>query len=219
MERRSLPQLLAGMPAQRPRSHGSRIASPADSPPSSTLSTPMSSCWAEVFPASTVFTAGRSPGACVITGSAAEWRRLSVAICTAIPAVFAALHGCGRQHLPCIQRTDDFCGAGGWMTTSKKAAQPETRSFGNELRQQLKALLDGGQAHATFDQAVKDLPAKLQGVVPDGLPYSAWQLLEHLRLAQRDILDFSRNDDGSYRELKWPDEYWPKNPEPPGAQA
>jgi hypothetical protein len=105
------------------------------------------------------------------------------------------------------------------MTTSKKAAQPETRSLGNELRQQLKALLDGGQAHATFDQAVKDLPAKLQGVVPDGLPYSAWQLLEHLRLAQRDILDFSRNDDGSYRELKWPDEYWPKNPEPPGAQA
>jgi DinB superfamily len=105
------------------------------------------------------------------------------------------------------------------MTTSKKAAQPETRSLGSELRQQLKALLDGGQAHATFDQAVKDLPAKLQGVVPEGLPYSAWQLLEHIRLAQRDILDFSRNDDGSYRELKWPDEYWPKNPAPPSAQA
>jgi hypothetical protein len=105
------------------------------------------------------------------------------------------------------------------MTTSNKAAQPEGRSLGGELRQQLKALLDGGQAHATFDQAVKDMPAKLQGVVPEGLPYSAWQLLEHIRIAQRDILEFSRNHDGSYRELKWPEEYWPKDPEPPNTQA
>ena len=105
------------------------------------------------------------------------------------------------------------------MTTSNKAPQPGETSLGGELRQQLKALLDGGQAHATFDQAVKDMPPKLQGVVPEGLPYSAWQLLEHIRLAQRDILDFSRNHDGSYRELKWPDGYWPKNPEPPDAHA
>ena len=54
------------------------------------------------------------------------------------------------------------------MTTSKNAAQPEGRSLGGELRQQLKALLDGGQAHASFEQAVKDMPAKLQGVVPEG---------------------------------------------------
>jgi hypothetical protein len=105
------------------------------------------------------------------------------------------------------------------MTTAKRAAQPEGRSLGGELRQQLKALLDGGQAHATFEQAVKDMPAKLQGVLPEGLPYSPWQLLEHMRLAQRDILDFSQNDDGSYRELKWPDEYWPKDAAPPNAQA
>ncbi len=105
------------------------------------------------------------------------------------------------------------------MPTSKTAAQPEGRNLGGELRQQLKALLDGGQAHATFDQAVKDMPPKLQGSIPEGLPYSAWQLLEHIRLAQRDILDFSRNNDGSYRELKWPDEYWPRNPEPPDADA
>lgn len=105
------------------------------------------------------------------------------------------------------------------MATKLNPARPEGRSLGGELRKQLKALLDGGQAHATFDQAVKDMPANLQGTVPAGLPYSAWQLLEHLRIAQRDILDFSRNDDGNYRELKWPDDYWPKNPEPPGADA
>ena len=93
------------------------------------------------------------------------------------------------------------------------------RSLGGELRRQLKTLLAGGQAHATFDQAVKDMPSKLRGVVPEGLPYSAWQLLEHMRIAQRDILDFSRNHDGRYRELKWPDEYWPKSPEPPDDAA
>jgi hypothetical protein len=87
-------------------------------------------------------------------------------------------------------------------------------NLGNALRKQLKGLLDGGQAHATFDQAVKDFPAKLRGVAPEGLPYSAWQIVEHIRLAQRDILEFSRNDDGSYKPMKWPDDYWPKNPEP-----
>jgi len=105
------------------------------------------------------------------------------------------------------------------MTTSKTAAQPEGRSLGGELRKQLKDLLDGGQAHATFEQAVKDMPVKLQGVVAEGLPYSAWQILEHIRIAQRDILDFSRNDDGNYREMKWPEGYWPKDPAPPGADS
>jgi DinB superfamily len=86
--------------------------------------------------------------------------------------------------------------------------------LGQVLRKQLQALLDGGQAHATFDQAVKDFPAKLRGVVPEGLPYSGWQILEHIRITQRDILDFSSNTDGSYKELKWPAEYWPKSAEP-----
>jgi hypothetical protein len=89
----------------------------------------------------------------------------------------------------------------------------------NELKSQLKALLDGGQAHAKLDDAVKDMPFELQGRVPDGLPYSPWQLLEHIRLAQKDILEFSDNADGSYRPMKWPDDYWPKDAVPPNSKA
>jgi len=93
------------------------------------------------------------------------------------------------------------------------------KTLGTELRRELIALLDGGQAHATFEDAVKDFPAKLRGVVPEGLPYSAWQIVEHLRIAQRDILEFSDNADGSYKHMKWPDDYWPKDAEPPDARA
>jgi uncharacterized damage-inducible protein DinB len=88
-----------------------------------------------------------------------------------------------------------------------------------ELKTQLKALLDGGQAHAKLDDAVKDMPFHLQGVVPEGLPYSAWQLLEHIRIAQKDILDFSDNADDRYKPMKWPDDYWPKDAAPPSESA
>lgn len=92
-------------------------------------------------------------------------------------------------------------------------------SLGNLLRKQLQALLNGGQSHATFEDAVKDLPAELRSAVPNNLPYSVWQIVEHIRMAQRDILDFSANSNGTYKPRKWPDAYWPKNPAPPSADA
>jgi len=88
-----------------------------------------------------------------------------------------------------------------------------------ELRKQLAALLDGGQAHSTFDDAVKGFPDKLRGVVPEGLPYSAWQLLEHMRITQKDILNFSAPPTGGYHAIKWSDDYWPKEKEPASPEA
>ncbi len=83
------------------------------------------------------------------------------------------------------------------------------------LVQQLSALLRGGQAHASFAAAVENFPIASRGVVPDRLPYSAWQLVEHLRLAQRDILDFCAPPPGGYRHLAWPAAYWPSEAMPP----
>ena len=84
---------------------------------------------------------------------------------------------------------------------------------------QLLALLRGGQAHAGFEAAVKDFPVEDRAKVPAGLPYSAWQILEHLRFTQRDILDFSAPPTGGYQHHAWPDAYWPKSPEPPDPYA
>jgi len=81
------------------------------------------------------------------------------------------------------------------------------------------ALLDGGQAHAKFDDAIADFPEALRGVVPEKLPYSAWQILEHIRIAQYDILNFSAPPTGGYHGLKWPEEYWPKEAKPKSAAA
>jgi hypothetical protein len=85
------------------------------------------------------------------------------------------------------------------------------------LRAQLVNLLDSKDAHATFDAAVKGVPPKLRGVVPIGWEYSAWQLVDHLRTAQADILEFCVA--ARYKEKKWPDAYWPKIAEPPNAAA
>jgi uncharacterized damage-inducible protein DinB len=85
------------------------------------------------------------------------------------------------------------------------------------LRAQLAAFLDWREAHADFDAAVADVPAGRRGAVPPGVPHSLWQLLEHLRIAQHDILDFCIN--AQYREMKWPDDYWPADAAPPSAAA
>lgn len=92
---------------------------------------------------------------------------------------------------------------------------PDTRE--NALRDHLVNLLEGRGAHATFDQIVKGFPVKLRGAKPAGQPHTPWRLLEHLRIAQWDILDFCRNPD--YQPLKWPDAYWPQSDAPPTSTA
>jgi hypothetical protein len=83
----------------------------------------------------------------------------------------------------------------------------------NDLRQRLDKLLAGKGAHINYDSVVKDFPKKLRCKKPDYIPYSPWQLLEHLRIAQWDILEFSR--DLKHVSPPWPEGFWPKNPQPP----
>lgn len=78
--------------------------------------------------------------------------------------------------------------------------------------------LDWEQAHAKLENVVKGLAPSLQGVRPPGYPHSVWELLEHLRITQRDLLDFCQNPD--YEEkLEWPKDYWPPTPAPPTPDA
>jgi uncharacterized damage-inducible protein DinB len=86
------------------------------------------------------------------------------------------------------------------------------------LRAHLVRLLDWEEAHAGFDKAVAGLPPDKRGEIAAGFEHSPWQLLEHLRIAQADILDFCVNRDYVH-ERAWPDDYWPKSPEPPEAGA
>src|SRR5437762_1309473 len=90
-------------------------------------------------------------------------------------------------------------------------------SESNLLRKQLIELLKGRGAHADFDAAVARFPVARAGDKPPGAEHSAWQLLEHLRIAQWDILEFSRN--GKHVSPKWPDGYWPKKEAPPEKTA
>lgn len=92
-----------------------------------------------------------------------------------------------------------------------------TNSQNQHLRQNLVYLLAGGGAHANFDSIVKNLPPKLRGAKPTNFPHSPWMLLEHLRLAQWDILEFSRNK--KHVSPKWPEGYWPKTSAPTTAAA
>lgn len=80
------------------------------------------------------------------------------------------------------------------------------------LIHELKKLLNGGTAHAGLKDALNGIPFGLLGERPYGLPYSIWQLVDHIRIAQWDMFEFSKH--GNHISPKWPDEYWAKNPEP-----
>jgi len=77
--------------------------------------------------------------------------------------------------------------------------------------------LDWEQARASFDSALKGLPAELRGQRPENFPHSPWELVDHIRRTQFDLLDFCTNP--AYKDPKFPDDYWPASPEPPSADA
>src|SRR5438128_2076751 len=85
------------------------------------------------------------------------------------------------------------------------------------LRDQLVFLLRVGNAHVDYKGALADLPSRLQGAKVAGVPHSPWRLLEHLRIAQWDILEFSRNP--KHVSPAFPDGYWPAGDAPPDAAA
>jgi hypothetical protein len=106
------------------------------------------------------------------------------------------------------------------QATSKSTAggRPEVqRRADRALRQHLLDLLRGGNAHLNFDEALTGLPPQLRGVKPPGLPYSPWRLLEHMRIAQWDILEFSRNP--KHASPEFPAGYWPETDAPPDDKA
>ena len=86
------------------------------------------------------------------------------------------------------------------------------------LREQLVRLLDWEEAHVGFDKVVDGIAASQRGALAPGFEHSLWQLLEHMRLAQKDLLDFCI-DPGYAQTLQWPDDYWPSSPAPPNATA
>lgn len=89
--------------------------------------------------------------------------------------------------------------------------------MGQSLRKHLVYLLGGGGAHVDLDTAIARFPAALRGARIEGVPHTAWQLLEHLRIAQWDILEFSRNP--AHASPEFPDGYWPRTGSPPSARA
>jgi hypothetical protein len=99
------------------------------------------------------------------------------------------------------------------MAKQKQQTQEQTQ----DIRRWVVWLLEGGGAHAKFEDAIADFPAALREKTPPNLPYSAWQLLEHMRITQADILDFSTNPE--YKEREWPAAYWPETAAPPDEAA
>ncbi len=100
------------------------------------------------------------------------------------------------------------------MATKKAAIATDRDAL---LRQHLLNLLTGGNAHADFETAIGDIAPAPRGKRPKGAAHSLWEVLEHMRIAQWDILEFSR--DPAHRSPDWPGGYWPATPAPPNATA
>ena len=106
------------------------------------------------------------------------------------------------------------------MKKKAKRTAKKKSNAGNhdqELREHLVALLKGGQAHVHFMDAIDDFPEPKRGAFVEGLPHTGWQLMEHARIAQWDILEFSRNP--RHVSPGFPEGYWPKTPVPPDETA
>jgi uncharacterized damage-inducible protein DinB len=95
---------------------------------------------------------------------------------------------------------------------------PQPRQPNDAVREHLMRVLDWEDAHVTFDKAVAGMPPEMRGTRPPGFEHSAWQLLEHIRIAQDDILDFCVNAAYAHN-LTWPADYWPPTPAPAEAAA
>ena len=104
---------------------------------------------------------------------------------------------------------------GGVFMPAKKASTARERDA--SLRQHLVTLLTNGHAHADFDSAIRKIPPALEGKRPKSAAHSLWEVLEHMRIAQWDILEFSRNP--GHKSPDWPKGYWPDSPTPPDAKA
>ncbi len=101
---------------------------------------------------------------------------------------------------------------------TSRSVLPEPKAKNDKaLREHLLYLLRGGGAHLDFEKAISELPAELRGAKPAGLPFTAWRLLEHMRIAQWDILEFSRNP--KHVSPEWTAGYWPQSDAPPDQAA
>ena len=106
------------------------------------------------------------------------------------------------------------------LVRASRGSGHRTRFYMNTdapLRTQLAKLLDWNEAHVPFDRAVDGIPSPARGRAPAEAPHSPWQILEHIRIAQHDILDFCVNP--SYKEMRWPDDYWPVAAAAPAVEA
>jgi len=107
------------------------------------------------------------------------------------------------------------------MGLKEKSSRPARKTTGSDanhaLRDHLLYLLGGGGAHVSFEHAIAGIPVDLRGVKPANLPFSAWHLLEHLRIAQWDIVEFSVNP--KHVSPAWPDGYWPEGDATPSDAA